>query len=107
MTYTRLLKNQLVMHGNDVESQEPSNVWHVVVSGRVDMCVRTQTEGKTYRMCGFKVLITFSLILLFKPHFCCRLALSQKLSSCEHVRLAADRTYHSWRISKSAIITHG
>jgi len=42
-------------------AQNPNaeNVWHVVVSGCVDVCVKTSPEGRTYKMCTFKEGDTF------------------------------------------------
>ena len=57
MQHTEFKKGQTVMEGSQVH---PSNVWYVVIQGRADMCVKTHSEGGTYRMCSFKEGDTFS-----------------------------------------------
>mmetsp|Transcript_1082 Transcript_1082/g.3368 ORF Transcript_1082/g.3368 Transcript_1082/m.3368 type:complete len:794 (-) Transcript_1082:114-2495(-) len=58
MQHTQFKKNQIVMQGSD--HSYPSNIWYVVIHGRVDMCVKTHAEGSTYRMCSFKEGDTFA-----------------------------------------------
>mmetsp|Transcript_28233 Transcript_28233/g.44040 ORF Transcript_28233/g.44040 Transcript_28233/m.44040 type:complete len:594 (-) Transcript_28233:188-1969(-) len=60
MQFTQLKKNEIVMHGTNVNTEEHTNIWYVVIQGRVDMCVKTHAEGSTYRMCSFKEGDTFA-----------------------------------------------
>ena len=59
MQHTEFKKGQVVMTGGEHASQN-SNIWYVVIQGRIDMCVKTHNEGGTHRMCSFKEGDTFA-----------------------------------------------
>ena len=60
MQHTEFKKGQVVMQGGESGGVHNPNVWYVVIQGRVDMCVKTHSEGGTYRMCSFKEGDTFA-----------------------------------------------